>query len=65
MLAPRPSWPASSRVGLSGVTEGTIRADAAAHRGIPSPVTAGGHAHWDMTDLREQLKTLRLSEDDG
>ena len=32
---------------------------------IPTLVTAGGHARWDVEDLRAQLRKLRLPEGDG
>lgn len=30
----------------------------------PASITAGGHARWDMADLRRQIDDWRLGDDD-
>lgn len=48
-----------------GVARGTLARWWA--EGILSPtlVTPGGHARWDLDDLREQIRALRRADTDG
>lgn len=60
--APVPTGVAAKAI---GVAHSTLARWWAEGKVVPVLVTPGGHARWDVDDLREQLRALRRGENNG
>lgn len=57
-----PTGPAADAI---GVAHSTLARWWKEEKVTPALVTAGGHARWDVDDLREQLRRMRTNEATG
>jgi len=60
--APVPTGDAAKAI---GVAHSTLARWWKEGRVTPALVTPGGHARWDVADLREQLRALRRGDTNG
>lgn len=62
---PAPLQSTGAAAAAFGVSRGTLARWWAEGIVTPALITPGGHARWDLNDLREQLRAIRRGETDS